>query len=240
MIEPIGTCACVGEDMSSVLICQSDFAYANMAIYSCMPRHGQPSAIIVGIHLQRLSDLPPEELLAVARFRGEGDERRFWRKADLLADPAPPVREIIPRHLVRLRQVDEETDAVELQPLHELQVLPRRIPPDVENHDHEPQGVALPEVGLDHRPPLFPDRLGDLRIPVSGQIDEGEPVVDAEEIDPLRPARGIAGPGQPPTVQEGVDEGGFSHVGSSGKGDLGKPGGRIMDRFFRGEHKLGG
>jgi len=41
-------------------------------------------------------NLPPEELLSLTRFRGEGDERRFQRKMDLLADPAPPVRELIP------------------------------------------------------------------------------------------------------------------------------------------------
>ena len=117
------------------------------------------------------------------------------------------MRKLIVRHLVRLRQNDQKRDLIKRQPMDELQVLLRRIPPDIKDQNHKSQGVALPEVGLDHRSPQFSDRLGDLRIAISGKIDEGETVVDAEEIDLLGSTRRVAGPGQFLPVQEGVDQG---------------------------------
>ena len=64
--------------------------------------------------------------------------------------------------------------------------------------------------------------------------------VDGKEVDLLRPPRRVAGPGQAFSFQEGVDEGGFSHIGPAGKSNFRKEGRRIMDGLTCGKDKFCG
>ena len=81
-------------------------------LLSFHPLQPQRSQVRTGVRFHGLPDLPPEGFLSRTRLRGEGHERRFGRETDPLHDPAPPVRKLIVRHLVRLRQNDQKRDLI--------------------------------------------------------------------------------------------------------------------------------
>ena len=79
---------------------------------------------------------------------------------------------------------------------------------------------AAAQIIVDQLRPGLNLLLLDGRIAVAGHVDEMEAAADIEEIELLRAARRVGGPGQRVAPGERIDEARFAHVRAARKGDL--------------------
>ena len=90
---------------------------------------------------------------------------------------------------------------------------------NIHDDDDPAQLAGMDEVVLNQFLPLSSLLFGNLGIPVAGQIDEGEVVIDHEEIElPGPPGSGTSAGNR--TVEQPVDERRFPDVRAPGKGNF--------------------
>ncbi len=130
------------------------------------------------------------------------------------------VRCLPPAQLVRFRQQDVDRAADRDTPVEHHAVEFAEAPAAVDDQHRADQRPAPLEVVLEQPSPLVANRSGDPRVPVTRQVDQAPTRLQAEEIDQLRAARALAGPGKVPAIHYRIDRAGFSRVGTTGEGDL--------------------
>jgi hypothetical protein len=79
-----------------------------------------------------------------------------------------------------------------------------------------------------------------LCIPVAWKIHKDESVIDVEEINQLGSSGSRAGFNKMFSVYERVDQAGFAHIGTAGKGNFGQVRRRILGGFGSAGDKIGG
>ena len=123
--------------------------------------------------------------------------------------------------LVQLVGHDHHRASGAPEPLEHGHVVRRGLVPGVHNENTQGDEARLLEIRLHQPSPAVPLLLADFGIAVAGQIGQIHPVVDEEIVHLGGLAGGGAHPGEVLPVEQAVDDGGFAHVGSPGKGHLG-------------------
>ncbi len=95
------------------------------------------------------------------------------------------VQQAVHRGLARAQQLDH------------LPVELGQAAPDVRHQDEPPQRLAFEEIAAQLRLPVIALRVRDLRIAVARQVDQIAPVGDAETVQRLGAAGGLADAGEP-------------------------------------------
>ena len=93
---------------------------------------------------------------------------------------------------------------------------------NVEQENHSGEKGRLLDILGDHKPQLMLFLPRDLGIAKAGQIDEVEALIDQEEVDEPRSARGLGHFGQPFSTRQNIEQGRLATVRSTAKCNLRK------------------
>src|SRR5262245_57067136 len=159
---------------------------------------------------------PPQFFFAAAVLGGEQEERM----AIQLRGQGPTLLlQLSALKLVTFGRHYQERALVIGQEITEGLFLFLRPPANIDDDDDRAQLAGMDEVVLYQLLPLSALLFGNLGISVAGQIDEGEAVVDHEEIELPGPSGGGTGAGNR-TVEQPVGERRFPDVRAAGEGDF--------------------
>jgi hypothetical protein len=171
-------------------------------------------------HINEMQDLLPQLFFSLSCVGGEHtDLCRVDAKG--LGGLPPDLGDLIFRELIRLCQYNKSRHREVSQPLDEGEVQGRGAYPGIDDDHHATKGFSRSAIILYQRAPALAHLLGDLGISVARQIHQAQGAIDEIEIYGLSLARGGTGAGQPLAIYQSINERGFPHIGSAGKGHLG-------------------
>src|SRR3954451_5004218 len=164
-------------------------------------------------------DLAPDLLDAVLLDDRTGDETIFGN-LEISGDLRPALHELVVGKLVALGEKDAFVDTRRNGPVMHLTILRAGSSPHVEQDKDQPESIGALEIAAYELAPGTRYVLRDLRVAVTGEVDDVKAVVDEIELNGLRLPGCLAVARHCFPFQNGVDEARFSDVGATDHREL--------------------